>query len=86
MTRQLRNQVFVCVSDYRPGPRDTCPNAVHNWPLPRGYVDAADVAEGRLRHGWHNVPCEECDLYGWVPGRINPETDHHVPAPTQEQT
>lgn len=79
MTRRLRNQVYVCGGDYRPGPRDVCPGAVHDWPLPVGYADAAEVAEARLRRRWAEARCDRCGLYGWVPGRINPETDHHKP-------
>lgn len=72
--------VFLCGGDYRPGPRDACPNRVHDYPLPAGYVDAATVADSRIARGWHNVRCPDCDLYGWRPGRrINPEQDHRVP-------
>jgi hypothetical protein len=80
MTRRLHNQVYLCGGNYRPGPRGACPNVVHDWPLPAGYVDAATVAEGRLRRRWTNAQCDQCGLYGWIPGRINPETDHHIPA------
>lgn len=76
-----RNVVYLCGGDYRPGPRDACPDPVHDWPEPRGYVDACEVAESRLRRRWRNVPCPTgCGRYGWRPGRVNPEMDHHVPA------
>lgn len=78
MTR--RNVIYICGGDFRPGPRDACPDAVHDWPLPRGYVDAWEVAESRLRRGWQNLACSRCGLYDWIPGRINKEMDHYVPA------
>ena len=80
-------RIILCGSS-RPGPRDPCPDPVHDWPEPGGYVSASEVAGARLRRGWHNVPCGQCDLYGWRPGRIDPTTDHHVPAgiPTKEET
>lgn len=87
MTRRLaRNVAYVCGGDFRPGPRDTCPDPVHDWPLPRGYVDADEVASARLSRRWTNARCERCGLYGWRPGRINPETDHHVPAQTEKES
>jgi hypothetical protein len=70
--------IHLCGGDYRPGPRDACPSSVHDWPLPVGYVDSFEVAEGRINRQWRNVYCRQCGLYGWVPGRISPETDHHV--------
>jgi len=76
-----RYAIHICGGDFRPGPRDTCPDPVHDWPLPAGYVDSFEVADARLRRRWQNVPCPQCDLYGWRPGRIDPTTDHHVPAP-----
>lgn len=60
---------FICGGDLRPGPRDTeCPNALHDWPLPSGYVDASEVAAHRLSKGWSNRKCTQCGLHGWMPG------------------
>lgn len=76
----MRRWVHVCAADYRPGPRGTCPDPVHDWPLPAGYVDAGYVAGARLSRRWRNVPCGQCGLYGWIPGRIDPAADHLVEA------
>jgi len=72
----MSKPVFICGGDVSPGPRDSdCPNALHDWPLPSGYVDAAQVAASRLSRRWSNRRCARCGLYGWAPGRINPVTD-----------
>ena len=75
--------VYLCGGDYRPGPRDACENTLHDWPLPSGYVDAAEVAERRLRNGWRNTRCVQCGLYGWREGRKRADGD--TPVPTVEQ-
>lgn len=63
--------IHACGGDYRAlDRRDPCPNALHNWPLPIGYVDAAEMAASRLAHGWGNTKCPDCGLYGWTPGRF----------------
>lgn len=68
--RKTHDVLYLCGGDMRPGLRDTsCPNQVHDYPLPIGYVDASEVAVRRLRHGWSNRKCPECGLYGWLPGR-----------------
>ncbi|KDE14229.1 hypothetical protein [Rhodococcus aetherivorans] len=68
----MTNTMFICGGDYaKLAPRDSCLNALHDWPLPLGYVDAAEVASSRLSHGWQNVKCRECGLYGWIPGQFN---------------
>ena len=72
--------VYLCGGDFTPGPREECSHSVHDWPLPSGYVDAADVASVRLRRGWANLQCPRCGLYGWAPGRIDPKTDRRVEA------
>lgn len=61
------------------GPRDACPNDLHDWPLPAGYVDASEVAQRRLNSGWSNRRCPDCGLYGWGPGRLR-DTDVRVAA------
>lgn len=71
--------IFACGGDLSPDRRDDCPNALHDWPLPSGYVDAGEVAARRLRERWANPKCPDCGLYGWRPGRIR-ETDKQVPA------
>ena len=49
--------------------RDPCPNPLHDWPLPRNYVTAHEVARSRLAHGWLNRRCPDCGLFGWIEGR-----------------
>lgn len=44
-----------------------CPNALHAWPLPNGYIQAHTEAEERLANGWANTKCPDCGLYGWTP-------------------
>lgn len=46
-----------------------CPNAVHDYPLLNGYTDAAREATKCFNHGWHDVCCPDCGIYGWCPGR-----------------
>jgi hypothetical protein len=72
--------IFICGGDLRPGPRDECPNALHDWPLPAGYVDAHEVAMSRIGRRWTNRRCPDCGFYGWVPGRLK-DTDVLVQAP-----
>jgi hypothetical protein len=67
----MASAVYVCGGDLRPAPRDACPNDLHDWPLPAGYVDAAIMAGSRLSRRWANTCCPDCGLYGWRPGRIN---------------
>lgn len=74
----MSGRIYVCGGDLRPGPRVDCPSSLHDWPLPTGYVDAAEVASGRLSRQWSNRKCQRCGLYGWQPGRIKPETDVRV--------
>ena len=47
----------------------TCPDQLHDHPLPRGYVQASNVADERLGSGWGNRRCTRCGLYGWEPPR-----------------
>ena len=65
--RRRGGALYICGGDETPGPRDDCPNPVHDFPLPVGYVDASEVAYHRLYKRWHNVRCKTCGLYGWVP-------------------
>lgn len=60
---------YLCGGDTRPGPREECPDPLHDYPLPSGYTDAAETASRRLARGWANVRCRACGLYGWRPGR-----------------
>lgn len=60
-------RVFLCGGDETPGERDECPNVLHDFPLPNGYVDASEVAARRLRQHWRNTRCPDCGLYGWMP-------------------
>jgi hypothetical protein len=46
-----------------------CPDILHDWPLPSGYIAASDTADARLRAGWRNKKCPQCERYGWEPGR-----------------
>jgi len=71
---------FICGGDFTPADRDECPNPLHDWPLARGFIDASEQADRRLRNGWSNQKCPDCGLYGWRLGRKKHETDVHVPA------
>lgn len=71
----MAGAVYICGGNLAPGPRDECPDEVHDWPLPFGYVEASEVAAARLRRGWANVRCPRCGLYGWMPGRIDERAD-----------
>ena len=78
-------QAFICGGDLTSGPRDDCPNVLHDFPLPAGYVDASEAAEKRLRHRWHNARCPDCGLYGWRPGDPTGDLrDERVPAPVTD--
>lgn len=52
----MTGATFICGGDETPGPRDACPNALHDYPLPTGYTDASEVAYHRLYKRWSNVP------------------------------
>jgi len=68
----MAGATYICGEDTRPGPRNSdCPNALHDWPLPSGYIEAQDEARWRLRHQWSNKRCPECKLYGWMPGELH---------------
>lgn len=63
--------IYVCGGAYHLiEPRSGCPNSLHDWPLPLGYVDAGEMAASRLSQGWRNVRCRTCNVYGWVQGRM----------------
>lgn len=65
--------IYLCGGDFdRLDPRDPCPNSLHDWPLPAGYVDAAEVAAARLARRWSNKRCPDCRVYGWQPGADHP--------------
>lgn len=70
--------VFVCGGDMRPGSRDECPNAIHDWPLPSGYVDAFVSASRRLGNRWSQKRCPDCRRYGWLPGKLREGEDVQV--------
>lgn len=71
--------VFICGGDESPGTRDDCPNRLHDHPLPDGYCDAHDVAMRRIRRGWSNTRCPDCNLYGWTPGLRDIPTTKEAP-------
>lgn len=80
MTR--KTQIYLCGGDFsRLEPRGDCPNALHDWPLPAGYVDASEVAEARMRARWSNQKCTACGLHGWAPGTKRPEGTRPVRVP-----
>lgn len=62
-------RIFLCGGDMRPGPRDDCPDPLHDFPLPSGYVEASEEAGSRLNRGWSNTRCDRCGSYGWAPGQ-----------------
>lgn len=74
--------IYICGGDFdRLQDRATCPNTLHDYPLPAGYVDASEVADARIAARWGNHKCPDCGLYGWVPTRITASTNAiRVPA------
>lgn len=79
-----RSGLRICGGDLRSGPRDACPSVLHDFPLPDGYVDAAEAAERRIRRRWASAECRDCGLYGWQPGDpAGDPCDEQVPAPTR---
>jgi hypothetical protein len=81
--KNARNGWRICGGDLRSGPRDECPDRLHDFPLPSGYVDASEAAERRMQRGWGNKRCARCGLYGWEPGRPTGDPcDEPVPAET----
>lgn len=71
MSVRRKTTMFICGGDFTPATRTDCPNPLHNWPLARGYVDASNQAARRLRTGWTNTHCKDCELYGWTPGKLH---------------
>jgi hypothetical protein len=62
-------RIYLCGGDMRPGPRETdCPDLLHDFPLPSGYIEASEEAGSRLSRGWSNTRCGRCGRYGWAPG------------------
>lgn len=85
--RLVGGWVHLCISNMTSGPRDTCPNELHDYPLPAGYGDASEAAERRIRRGWSNRRCPQCQLYGWQPGRATGDPcDEPVPATAEDIT
>lgn len=73
MARQ--RATYLCGGDYdRLEPRRECQNALHDWPLPAGYVEASEVADARIQAQWSNRKCPDCGLYGWAPGNRRAST------------
>lgn len=72
----MRNYaVRICGGDFgNLDPRSDCPNSLHDWPLPAGYVDAGEVAAARLAARWSNRKCPDCGIYGWLPGTRTPSS------------
>ena len=74
--------VYICGGNLQSGTRDTCPDPLHDFPLPDGYVDAGEAAARRLRKRWSQQKCGQCGLYGWLPGQpTGDQCDARVPAP-----
>ena len=72
---------FLCGGNYALlEKRESCPNPLHDWPLPAGYIEAHEIAMKRLRKRWDNKRCPDCQLYGWRAGDpLNDGTDMKVP-------
>lgn len=71
--------IFICGVDATLEARSECPDRLHDWPLPAGYVEAHQQAKGRLARQWKQAKCPECGRYGWIPGRLG-EHDKEVRA------
>ena len=72
--------IYICGGDLRSGPRDDCPDRLHDYPLPSGYVDASEAAHRRLYKRWSQARCGRCGLYGWIPGDLTGDPcDERVP-------
>lgn len=79
-----RSGLRICGGDLRSGPRDACPNVLHDFPLPEGYVDEGEAAGLRIRNRWTCSECPDCGLYGWRPGDPTGDPcDERVPASVQ---
>jgi hypothetical protein len=64
----MTGATYLCGGDETPGARGTdCPSALHDHPLPDGYVDASVVAGQRIGNGWSNRQCPACGMHGWAP-------------------
>lgn len=79
----MSGKVFICGGGREE--RGSCPNPLHDWPLPSGYVSADEAAHRRLRSGWKNTKCPDCGLYGWREGRKRDDSDVRVPADNTEE-
>lgn len=80
-----KKAIFICGGDYQHlENRSTCPNAVHDWPLPAGYSDASEVAGARLRNRWTNKRCPTCGLYGWIPSSSRSEATNPIQVTIKE--
>lgn len=81
---RILHPVFICGGESdtaRQRDRENrCPSVLHDWPLPRGYVDAETEAMWRLRNGWRNPRCHDCEMFGWVAGKTTAE---HVRRPVE---
>ena len=85
--RLVGPRVHLCLSDMTSGPRDACPNELHDYPLPSGYGAAGEAAERRILKGWGTARCPGCGLYGWQPGRPTGDPcDERVPASAEGAT
>lgn len=75
-TRKTLPAIYICGGDYNHlKARGDCPDALHDWPLPEGYVDAGEVAGARLAARWSNRKCPQCGFHGWAPGRQSKSTN-----------
>lgn len=64
----MAGATYICGEDDTPGARGTdCPNALHDHPLPAGYVSASMAAARRIGEGWSNKRCPDCSHHGWTP-------------------
>lgn len=88
MSRSWRNSTIICGPDETPGPRSTCPNRLHDYPLPEGYVTASVVAGRRLSKRWRNPRCPDCGLHGWTPPASydGPSSPAGVGLPGEQET
>lgn len=73
--------IRICGDERGTDDRGDCPNPLHDWPLPIGYM----AAEARLRARWANPRCPDCGIYGWLPAGRTTDSCRAVHVPYQQK-